>query len=392
MYEWAATGDREQRRHAQSSNGRRRSVSSPRQQEVEKRPGTAHEFLNADWKLFFSTDVADDMANAKLTYVGSATLAENHIELLMPDEMVKKINELPTPRMKQLVQDYAISQRFRRDVFVRGHPHLARAASVRNLNSLAFTLAKATVATSDPVKVPRGEIRFDQKLYPDLVAIMDNGVAAMTEIRREVAKRSKQSQDIERTMLLLNASGIAQPCAKAYSAGPIPKKVSRIDLKSKLNKTLLTKAVEQAGRCHLVSEWGGTGISLGPLETIVLGQICTGWESLEAMAAKLAAEYRRRNIRLNVAADAGKDKDAKDKDAKDGMDPAASGAAKEGKDSTPGASKEAKDVKEGKEGKEGKDGKDKAPPTPETAAREHLDKFMKEQVPVLHRLGIVLVA
>ncbi len=349
----------------------------------------AHEFLNADWKLFFSTDVADDMANSKLTYMGSATLAENHIELLMNDEMVKKINEQPTPRLKQLVQDYAISQRFRRDVFVRGHPHLNRAAMLRHLNAIPFTLAKAKVETGEAVKVPRGEIRFDQKIFPDLVELLDGGVVTMNELRREVAKRTKQAQDIDRTILLLNASGIAQPCAKPYTAGPMPGKITRIDLKSKINKLLLAKAVELAGRCHLVSEWGGTGVSFGPLESIVLGQICVGWESEDAMVAKLAAEYKRRNIRLNPPPETpAKDKDGKEKDSKAG-----DSKAEDAKAETPRAeTSKAGNGKEPADAKEAKDAKNKAPPTPESAAREHLAKFLKEQVPILHRLGIVLVA
>ena len=46
----------------------------------------AHEFLNEHWTPFYSSDVADEMANAKLNFVGSATLAENHLELLGGDD------------------------------------------------------------------------------------------------------------------------------------------------------------------------------------------------------------------------------------------------------------------------------------------------------------------
>ena len=45
-----------------------------------KRPSgyLAHEFLNETWEPFYSIDVADEMLEAEVHYLGSATLPENH--------------------------------------------------------------------------------------------------------------------------------------------------------------------------------------------------------------------------------------------------------------------------------------------------------------------------
>jgi hypothetical protein len=42
----------------------------------------AHEYLNEEWHPFYCLDVFREMGMAKLSYVGSATITENHPGLL----------------------------------------------------------------------------------------------------------------------------------------------------------------------------------------------------------------------------------------------------------------------------------------------------------------------
>jgi len=44
----------------------------------------------------------------------------------LTDPAAAYVRKQPTERLRQLTQDFLTGQRFRRDVFVRGHPHLPR--------------------------------------------------------------------------------------------------------------------------------------------------------------------------------------------------------------------------------------------------------------------------
>src|SRR6185369_15015360 len=138
--------------------------------------------LNAAWTTFYSIDIADEMAAAKLTYLGSATLMDNYLELLLADAGAQHCRKQPTERLRQLAQDFLTGQRFRRDVFVRGHPRLSRAETIRNMREQCFALPGTVEDFTDKTKVPRGEITFDAKPMAVIRDTLSHGAASMAEM------------------------------------------------------------------------------------------------------------------------------------------------------------------------------------------------------------------
>ena len=82
-------------------------------------PYVAHEFLNATWEPFYCVDVADQLQEAGVAYLGSATLTDNHAALLIDESTLRSIAQLPQERQRRLALDFATNQQFRRDVFWR---------------------------------------------------------------------------------------------------------------------------------------------------------------------------------------------------------------------------------------------------------------------------------
>lgn len=79
-----------------------------------------HEFLNEHWKSFYCTDVFKDMAKAKLTYVGSASLGLNFDALSVPKPFLEEYKAMATLEQRQLFRDLLLNTAFRKDVYVRG--------------------------------------------------------------------------------------------------------------------------------------------------------------------------------------------------------------------------------------------------------------------------------
>lgn len=52
----------------------------------------AHEFLNETWEPLYSIDVAQEMLKAELTYLGSATLVDNHEALVIDSSAAEVID------------------------------------------------------------------------------------------------------------------------------------------------------------------------------------------------------------------------------------------------------------------------------------------------------------
>ena len=125
---------------------------------------------------------------ARLNFVGSATLAENHLELLGADDLQAKVKAQPTQRLRQLFQDLAQNQRFRRDVFVRGHAQLNRAGIVRNMENQVFGALRDLKNVTNVAKVARGEVKFDEKAFPALKEALQQGTWSIAELRKEMGR------------------------------------------------------------------------------------------------------------------------------------------------------------------------------------------------------------
>jgi SAM-dependent methyltransferase len=89
--------------------------------EMAARPASylAHEFLPDHWTPLWHSDVAKQLRSIGFAYVGSANAAEALLPNSLPPELAAIIREQTEESVRQDVQDIAIVQRFRRDIFCR---------------------------------------------------------------------------------------------------------------------------------------------------------------------------------------------------------------------------------------------------------------------------------
>ena len=89
-----------------------------------------HEFMTAHWRPAFFADVAAAMGEAKLEYVGSATLDENVPAMTLSPEQREIWDAQPDVANRELVKDFCVIRAFRRDIYVRGARGAWRDAAV----------------------------------------------------------------------------------------------------------------------------------------------------------------------------------------------------------------------------------------------------------------------
>ena len=77
------------------------------------------EYNNQFWQPVFVSQMIDEMAAVKLSYLGTATLPE-----IYDSSYVASLRELlsqqPTPQVREQVRDFGVNQSFRRDLYVKG--------------------------------------------------------------------------------------------------------------------------------------------------------------------------------------------------------------------------------------------------------------------------------
>jgi SAM-dependent methyltransferase len=217
-------------------------------EQYRKRPVNylAHEMLNADWSLFYSSDVADEMAAAKLDYVGAATLLENHPDLLLPDDAAAFVSRQPNQRLRQLVQDFLVNQRFRRDVFVRGHAHLSPGQMRQQCEGQIAFAMKPVAKIGPKIKVPRGVVGLEQKLLQDLGGVLAKGTATLHALELALNK-GRRSDDLLRVFGILFAAGVLAPAANLLRVDTGFDGSGKLRLVGKVNQPLLEMAASREG-------------------------------------------------------------------------------------------------------------------------------------------------
>ncbi|MES1151392.1 MAG: class I SAM-dependent methyltransferase [Dongia sp.] len=257
----------------------------------------AHEYLNAAWTTFYSIDVADEMAAAKLTYLGSATLMDNFLELLLNDAAGQHCRKQPTERLRQLAQDFLTGQRFRRDVFVRGHPRLARPEMLRNLREQCFALPGPVEDFSDKAKVPRGEITFDPKAMEVIRAAVAQGSASLGEMM-EGGLKGQGAVDLERTVLMLAAVGKLIPTSAPFKPPRIAQQPAKLRVLGDINRKLVTIGRQTMTRQNLVSPQTGVSLPLDSIDAVALAKLEEGTPPAK-LADVAGEELLSRGIRIN---------------------------------------------------------------------------------------------
>jgi predicted O-methyltransferase YrrM len=84
-----------------------------------------HEYLHAKWTPFYFTDVAREMAEAKLSFAGSARFAHMAPVSWLGEHQREMLDTITDPIEAEELRDYFANRGFRSDIFVRGKAPLS---------------------------------------------------------------------------------------------------------------------------------------------------------------------------------------------------------------------------------------------------------------------------
>jgi SAM-dependent methyltransferase len=131
------------------------------------------EYNNQFWQPVFVTQMMDDMAAVKLSYLGSATLPEA-FDSAYSAELRELMAAQPTAELREQIRDYGVNQGFRRDLYVKGRSRPWAAEFRSQLRAAMFVCnpGAARPAPGQPYTISAGslELSGDGEVYS---AILD---------------------------------------------------------------------------------------------------------------------------------------------------------------------------------------------------------------------------
>jgi SAM-dependent methyltransferase len=128
-----------------------------------------HEFMNSEWTPFYHSDVAQDLAAARLTYAGSARLLEHVDAINLTADQQAILDETADPVLRETLRDYMINQQFRRDIFVRGSIPLGPGEAREAWLDTPFVLSTRREKIGEKITCARGEATLHADIYSPLL-------------------------------------------------------------------------------------------------------------------------------------------------------------------------------------------------------------------------------
>lgn len=152
------------------------------------------EFGAEHWQPFYVGQVHQLAAAHKLSYAASASLPDNFPSLL-PAPLAEQLAAEADPTIRQALQDLAINQSFRRDLFVKGPLPLSRSAQEQRLSQVVLRSSGAPIGSEGGADAGQ-PLRIDTNLgvmadgsgrLEQLEALLAQGPASLAELHNALA-------------------------------------------------------------------------------------------------------------------------------------------------------------------------------------------------------------
>lgn len=219
------------------------------------------EYLHDHWQPIWFSQVASELEQAKLAFVGSAHLPEALMPSLLPAAMRDLVLAQEDPSLRQDVMDCMINQGFRRDVFCRGP--LRSFSSGSHTPAMQVNLVLAAPPTGDvKVSTTVGEAKVAPNIVAPVVEELAKGPRTIAQLTSLPQLQTEANAPIAiQAIILLVHAGVLM-LAPADSAPA--------DAAHRLNRTIAAAVANGAPYQYLSSPVLGTAIQTNDVDLILL--------------------------------------------------------------------------------------------------------------------------
>ncbi|WP_298952898.1 class I SAM-dependent methyltransferase [uncultured Methylobacterium sp.] len=231
----------------------------------------AHEYLNENWQPLYHADTARLLADAKLTYAGSATLTDNFSDLQLKPAQRALLAEVPAGPQRETMKDYLSSRPFRRDVFVRGARVLPDRERDRQLAGIGLALAVPRPEARLDLDVPAGKATLPEHHYRPILDALAERPHTLADLAGLPALRDLAgAPSMVEIAGILVGTGQALPLPWGLDVAPAP--AARA-----YNRAAVEPVVHRhAATASLAAPGSGSGVTLTTLEALVYAALADG--------------------------------------------------------------------------------------------------------------------
>jgi trans-aconitate methyltransferase len=226
-----------------------------------------HEYLHAYWVPMYFADVAREMAERDLYFVGQLPVYLNYRDLAVSPAAAELFKDITDRITLETLMAYALNQFFRREVYVKGRSTRADTVTHAYLDATPFApLVHGGIART--VKMAHHTLEFVGEVFDALLPMMEEGAARVSDLAARPELARYRVERVRHAVLQLIISGQVAPLLYPTKAAPPPE--GRCRVPSAYNRTVLHRPLSADAPFALASPVAGTGIVLSLLQVVAL--------------------------------------------------------------------------------------------------------------------------
>jgi predicted O-methyltransferase YrrM len=224
----------------------------------------AHEYFNRDWTPFYHADVAAEMAEAKLSFVGPAGYGEQLEFLLLAQNALALLAEIQEPVLRETVKDFLSNQQFRKDIFTRGKIAMQINEQRELLARKQFMLATPRADVALTVRFPIGDVSLLPEVYNPVLDELDKGPCTLTDLW--AALPGVAQEQIQQAVLVMLASGHVLLAPTGFED-------KRKDATGRFNAVVVERALQSDDLQFLASPVSCSGVHVDLVDRLFLNAL-----------------------------------------------------------------------------------------------------------------------
>jgi SAM-dependent methyltransferase len=234
----------------------------------------AHEYLTPHWAPMSHAEVADDLADAKLDFVGSTSVARTFPELTLKLEQRALRDEIADPRLRETFKDFFTTASFRSDAFVRGRRRLAPEDRDARLAATALLPTAPAEEVRLGLDMPVGRVTLPEQVYTPMLRALADGPRTVAELRALPELEGRRVGAPVEIAGMLVAVGAAAPAPGANAAARGPASADRAPARRlNLHNAERARGVGGGPPGAVAAPRLASGLPASPLELTVLAAL-----------------------------------------------------------------------------------------------------------------------
>jgi len=174
-----------------------------------------HEYFNQESNPFYFMDLAEELTEAKLTWVGPANALDTLDEVNLTKDQRDFLGGIDDVALRQTTRDHVIDQQFRRDIFIKGPVRLSTHQARERWLDMRFALSSKAAKVPREVRGIRHTVKLQNAIYNPLIAALEQGPKTLREIMSDPALADITFNRLVQAITFLVALGACHPCLPA---------------------------------------------------------------------------------------------------------------------------------------------------------------------------------